>query len=990
MTRISAIAIIGSLGLAGAVSGQTLTFVKDDYASNSGARAIVSADFDRNGWLDVAQANLARNSVTILLNHDGGGLTRAFEIAVGAGPFDLATGDFDRDGIPDLAVANADGNTISILHGRGDGSFQRTDIAAPGRNPRGIATADVNNDGRLDLIYTGYATGTVQVLIGDGAGAFTTGSSYTAAGSQPQGVATADFNHDGFLDLAVVCNSGNGLRILYGAGNGSFTTRTIAGHGNLNVLAVADLNDDGWPDVAAASTGASDVAIYLGGASGLAYTRSYIVGASPRGIALGDVNGDGRLDVITANRSSSTVSVVSGDRSHPGAFLAAEEFASSRGSRAVVAADFDGDGRLDVATANEYTSAVTVLSNSTPFKRAAYTFSALALPADADLGVGERFRYDRRTRLAAADFNHDGKLDLAMPGGATSNGSGLVVVLRDDRPVLLTGPLPFTGFLVGDFNGDRNADVLYYASSDVSATTQMVTFLGDGRGNFTASRVTVEPQSHVWCATGDLNRDARPDLVCDNVVLLGNGDGTFRRGTVFSAEPIGRPLLADVDRDGKLDVVYWNGVYHGDGTGALTLAETWTGDSGPAIYIADLNRDGYVDLVTGDFFDQMGIVLGGPDGFHQGARYMVAEDYDGVAIADVNLDGRLDIVLNASEASEYAGNVYIMSGRGDGTFESEPFALAPGPLIVADLTGDGLPDLAAYDAHTVHVLVNERNDVNHPPQVPDYTATVGYPCVELDAKASDPDQHALFVTWFDASGTQIGAGQGAFTHQDVCVEQPGTYKYRRTATDGRGGKATGSVTLTYRVTLKEIVLYAAADDVKMAGNWSRIADPTAAGGFRAHDTNLGAPKVVRPSETPANTITIPFVPDPTLTYKLWVRLKADNNSWANDSVWVQFSGSERVPWGDVAYRTGTTDGLAVSLEECVNCGVAGWGWQDDGFGAVNTNGALLRFEPGPQVVVIQTREDGVSIDQVVLSAEKYLTTRPGAAKNDNTILPREP
>ena len=71
----------------------------------------------------------------------------------------------------------------------------------------------------------------------------------------------------------------------------------------------------------------------------------------------------------------------------------------------------------------------------------------------------------------------------------------------------------------------------------------------------------------------------------------------------------------------------------------------------------------------------------------------------------------------------------------------------------------------------------------------------------------------------------------------------------------------------------------------------------------------------------------------------------------------------------------------------MNCGVSDWGWQDDGYGAPNTNGVLLRFDPGPQAIVIQTREDGVSIDQVVLSAERYLTQPPGPAKNDRTILP---
>jgi hypothetical protein len=105
-------------------------------------------------------------------------------------------------------------------------------------------------------------------------------------------------------------------------------------------------------------------------------------------------------------------------------------------------------------------------------------------------------------------------------------------------------------------------------------------------------------------------------------------------------------------------------------------------------------------------------------------------------------------------------------------------------------------------------------------------------------------------------------------------------------------------------------------------------------------------------------------------------------------VWVQFSGATDLS-GKPAYRIGTTSGLAVNLEECAGCGVSGWGWEDDGWGAVDRAGVLLRFpEGGWQRILIQTREDGVSVDQIVLSADKYVTARPGAAKNDRTILPR--
>ncbi len=886
MARLTASAalLVGSLVLSATAGAQVLTFAKDDYASDAGARAIVAADFNRDGWLDVAEASLTTNRVTILLSRGGTSLARAFEIPVGLGPFALTTGDFNRDGIPDLAVANADSHSISILLGRGDGSFTRTDIAAPSQNPRGITTADVNNDGRPDLIYTGYATGTVQVLLGNGAGGFTQGPTVTVAGSQPQGVATGDFNHDGHLDVAVACN--DGLRILSGSSSGAFTARTIAGHTNLNVVAVGDLNGDGWLDVAAASTGRSDVSIYLGSASGPTFAHSYVVGASPRGIVVDDVSGDGRLDVITANRSSSTVSVLAADAAHPGAFFSHQEFAAARGSRAVAMGDFNGDGRLDVATANEYSAAVSVLSNVTALKKAAFTFGAVTLPSDAQLAALDSLgdsRFSTVPRIAAADFNRDGKMDFVVPGGSISAPDAVVVMLRDGPTVTLRGPTPLTRFVVADFNGDGNPDILYYSTdaAGTDQTTRFLTYLGDGRGHFTASPITTAPQSLAWCGSGDLNRDGRQDLVCDNVILLGNGNGTFRGGGAYAAAGANAsfpgPLVADVNRDGKLDIVSGEGVSLGDGMGGFTPGESFAdlGFFEGVLAVADLNHDGFLDLVVRDFPDSILVVFGAADGFQPAVRYTVIEDYGGVAVADMNGDGHPDIIVNGTLDPESAGLVMILFGNTEGTFTTDTFLQRPGPIAVADVTGDGLPDIAAYDAHAVHVLVNERNDISHPPVAPDYSVTSGYPCVTLDAKVSEPDQHVVFVRWFDASGAEISSGSGDVTSLHVCVDKPGTYKYRRTADDLRGGTASGTVTFTYVVTLQEIVLYAAADNVGMAGNWSRVADPTAAGGFRAHDANLGAPKVTQPSATPTNYITIPFVADPNLTYKLWVRLKAD-------------------------------------------------------------------------------------------------------------------
>jgi phosphatidylserine/phosphatidylglycerophosphate/cardiolipin synthase-like enzyme len=182
----------------------------------------------------------------------------------------------------------------------------------------------------------------------------------------------------------------------------------------------------------------------------------------------------------------------------------------------------------------------------------------------------------------------------------------------------------------------------------------------------------------------------------------------------------------------------------------------------------------------------------------------------------------------------------------------------------------------------------------------------------------------------------------------------------------------------------EIVLWA-GEATTSAGGFVSEADVTAAGGVKMRQADQGAPKVGAPSGTPGTYFEMTFNAEAGKPYRLWLRLRADNNHWANDSVWVQFDGSVDVN-GNAIFRIGSTSGTDVNLEDCSGCGVAGWGWQDNGYGA-NVLGPLVYFATtGTQRIRIQTREDGVAIDQIVLSAARYLTIAPGSLKNDVTIL----
>jgi hypothetical protein len=124
-------------------------------------------------------------------------------------------------------------------------------------------------------------------------------------------------------------------------------------------------------------------------------------------------------------------------------------------------------------------------------------------------------------------------------------------------------------------------------------------------------------------------------------------------------------------------------------------------------------------------------------------------------------------------------------------------------------------------------------------------------------------------------------------------------------------------------------------------------------------------------------------------YRLWMRGKAIANSYENDSVFVQFSGSVGAN-GAPTYRIGTTSATAVILEDSTNAAISGWGWADNGYGAGVLGPEIYFATHGPQTIRIQTREDGLGIDQLVLSANRYRASAPGAMRDDHTILSPSP
>jgi hypothetical protein len=184
----------------------------------------------------------------------------------------------------------------------------------------------------------------------------------------------------------------------------------------------------------------------------------------------------------------------------------------------------------------------------------------------------------------------------------------------------------------------------------------------------------------------------------------------------------------------------------------------------------------------------------------------------------------------------------------------------------------------------------------------------------------------------------------------------------------------------------EIVMYA-EDATRLAGNWRLELDPSAAAGRKLRNPDTGAAKLAAPLATPTDYVEFQFEAQAGVAYRLWLRGRADGDHWANDSIFVQFSDSID-SGGAAVWRIGSSSGPSVNLEDCVNCGVNGWGWQDTGYGA-NVLGTPVRFAAsGTHTLRVQRREDGFAFDQIVLSSSRYFTSAPGPLKAASTVLAR--
>ncbi len=351
-------------GLGGAIGTGQLEDAST-YTVASGTSDVTTGDFNGDGHSDLVIANSGSDNVSILLGNGSGGFGSATDYSVGNNPRSVDTGDFNNDGILDLVTSDNSDNTVSILLGNGNGTFGTNATFSIGNGSQSATVGDVNNDGNLDIVSGNSTDSTVSVLLGQGDGSFATAISY-AAGIQASSVVIGDFNNDGVTDLATRATSA--ISILLGQGSGSFgsaSTFTVAGVGIGEAELVAgDFNNDGALDLAANKGDLpGSISIFLGqGDATFGAAISVSTGAArPDDLATGDFNGDGILDIISANAWSTQVSVLIGQGN--GQFDAST-YSAGTGEN-VAADDFNGDGVLDVVTIADSGTSAFVLLGST-------------------------------------------------------------------------------------------------------------------------------------------------------------------------------------------------------------------------------------------------------------------------------------------------------------------------------------------------------------------------------------------------------------------------------------------------------------------------------------------------------------------------------------------------------------------------------------------------------------------------------------------------